>query len=236
MEIRLILFTLFLFMHSTVYSNVPDEKFFISKNNLPKELLKKTIGIITVSSGIKRNVTVDLFNDNFIKTGKINLRDNSLPVSNFGYHPPDDTLISNFRYLITDENENFLKVVYDHNHQKHAWVSKIQLSKNFYSKIKYTDDLKTDYGEFVSLFELLSTDYRKVYNQPDKDSDFEFIREKDCSGKQVKILEQKGEFLKMAIVNEDCDNTIEIIKELGWIKIKDETGALSVWIVNIDLC
>jgi hypothetical protein len=49
-------------------------------------------------------------------------------------------------------------------------------------------------------------------------------------------MEQQNEFVKIAIVNEDCDNNIEIIKELGWVKIKDDTGALNIWIVNKDVC
>lgn len=235
MKNRFIFFTLFLITYSPIFANVPNEKFFIN-NNLPREFLKRTIGILTINSGVKRNITIDIYNDDFLKTNTLNLRDNSQPISNFGYHLSEDTLISNFRYLVIDENVKFLKIVYDHNSKKYAWVCKKQIEENFYSKMKYINDLKTNYGEFLSLFELTSTDFRKIYNLPTDDSDFEFINRNDCSNKLIKILGQKNEFFKIAIVNEDCDNSIVIIKELGWIKLKDDTGVLNIWIVNEDLC
>jgi viroplasmin and RNaseH domain-containing protein len=145
-------------------------------------------------------------------------------------------LVSNFRYLGIDENERFLKIVYDHNSKKHAWVLKKQLNERFYLKMKYINDLKTNSGEFLSLFGLTTTNCRKIYNRPTDDSDFEIIYKKDFSNKFIKITEQKNDFLKIAIINEDCDNNIEIIKELGWVKIKNNTGALNIWIINIDVC
>lgn len=236
MKNRFIFFTLFLFTYSTINANVPKEEFFINRKNLPKELLKKTIGILTISSGVKRSITVDIYNNDFFKIKTINLRDNSKPISNFGYHPPEDTLISSYRYVVIDENEKFLKIVYDHDNKTYSWVCKKQLDECFYSKIKYINNLKTNYGEFLSLFELTSAGHRKIYNLPTDDSDFEIINKKDCSNKLIKILYQKNEFLKIAIVNEDCDNKIEIIKELGWVKLRDDSGALNIWIVNKDVC
>jgi hypothetical protein len=235
MKNRFIFFTLFFITYSTIFANVPYEKFFIN-NDLPREFLKRTIGILTINSGVKRNITVDIYNDDFLKTNILNLRDNSQPISNFGYHPPEDTLVSNFRYLVIDENERFLKIVYDHNNKKYAWVLKKQLNERFYLKTKYINDLKTNFGEFLSLFGLTTKNFRKIYNQPTDDSNFEIIFKKDFSNTLIKIMEQQNEFVKIAIVNEDCDNNIEIIKELGWVKIKDDTGALNIWIVNKDVC
>jgi hypothetical protein len=237
MKKLLIALSILCLTNTIIFADAPDEIMYIDKNNIPTDLLKKTIGIITINSGVKGGISLHIYNDSFVIIKSLNLRDDSQPISNYGYHPPVDTLISNFRYLLIDENERFIKIVYNHNQSKTAWIKKTQLNDNFYSsKINYTDNLKTDYGCFLSLFEFTNDEKIIVYALPSDNSKNTLISKNDCDNQLIKIIEQKGEFLKIGIAEINSQlQTVEIKKEIGWIKIKDANGALNVWIIKRDL-
>ena len=222
---------------SVNFSEVPYEKFYIDRNNIPIDFLKVTTGVITLSSGVhKINPVIDIYADDFQKYESVNLLDKSHPISNFGYHPEKYPGISNYRYLIIDENENYLKIVYDFLLSKSGWVSKEQIEERFYSSIKTFDDLETNFGEFLSLFDLQKNDTRKVFSLPDSVSNYREISNLEVDKKEIKILNQTGDFLKIAIVDENCSNEIKIIEELGWILMRDDQGALNIWVIAKDLC
>ncbi|MFB6317616.1 hypothetical protein [Saccharicrinis sp. FJH54] len=230
----LILFCI-VFIQMNIFSDAPWEKFYVTKDNLPTDLLKKGTGILTLNSGIKRGIDLDIFDDNFKKTTVLDLRI-SKPFSNFGYHPPLDTAISNYRYLIIDQNEDYIKIVYDIENKSEAWISRYQLESRFYVSIKYFNELKTD-DCFLSIFDMLQVDQRKVYSMPDLESECIVLSRSEKGRKLLKIIDQKGDFVKLGLVyrNEDVQSE-RVSKVLGWIKIRNENNAINVWIFNVDLC
>jgi len=230
----LILVTILL---SSIFSAVPFEKFYVDRSNIPEDFLKLTTGVITLSSGVnKESPLIDIYADDFIEYEGVDLQVNSQPISNYGYHPPIHPGISGYRYLIIAENEKYLKIVYDFVSSKSGWVPKDQIEERFYSSIKNFKDLETNYSEFLSLFDLQIANTRKVYTHPTNDSNFSIISKLEVGKKEIKILDQSGDFIKIAVVEGICGNKFKIVKELGWTKMKDDQGAINIWVIRKDLC
>lgn len=218
------------------FADLPYEIIYINRENLPKELFRNSIGIITLNSGIRAGNSLVLYDNDFKVIKRVNLRDESKPISNFGYHPPFDSLISNYRYLIIAENESYVKIVPDFNVSKSFWISKKEINQKFFSEIKYLNKLQTKSSEFLSLFDITDKDKRELYISPSELSDHILISREDYKDKLLKIVDQKGDFIKVAIVVPNSQMQKEEIGDvIGWIKIKDNDGTLNVWITMIDL-
>ena len=234
---RLIIISIILF---TVIPNIiaghPEEKIHISTKDLNTEHLKDAIGIITLNSGIRGGISLNLYEDNYLKAGLLNIRDNSKPISNYGYHPPVDTLVSNYRFLVLEENDEYYKIAFDYHDPKAYWVDKKELNDKFYNRIKYLNKIQTKHGEFISLFGLTNMNQRKIYSDPSTSSDFKIITKDEYQDKLIKIVEQKGEYIKIAIAVKNKQlQTEEIGEILGWIRIRDNQGRLNIWIIKMDL-
>ena len=234
----LFVFILFsLGLHYSVLADGPDEWIHIKPDNIPTDLLKKTIGIITLNSGIKGGTSLNVFDDNFKLLKRINLRDNSKPISNFGYRYDNGPSISNFRYPIIALNKSFVKVSLDFEDSTTYWLSLDEIYSNFYLDFKFFQALVTDSEEFVSLFTLTTLNERKAFKLPSDNSDFIIITRAEYETSLISIVSQEGDFIKIGLVIFNRDNyEIELVKELGWIKIHDENGTLNIWIISKDFC
>ncbi|MEO0097430.1 MAG: hypothetical protein ABIK78_04975 [candidate division WOR-3 bacterium] len=222
-----------------LFADAPYEKYHIEYKDISKDVLKNTIGILTINSGIKKGTKLK----GYFKKGKKFIYEKTLkvkktiPISNFGFHPPIDELyIENYRYPIVDKFEQFLCIVYDPIRNLKIWVNIKEIEKNFYTDILMVDSIPIPNNFFINIFYFTENGKRKVYKEPKNDADFIIISKDEYKYSLFKIIGQKDEFIKIGIFHFNYDTNEEWIEPLGWIKIRDKYGRLMFWIKYVDLC
>lgn len=224
---------------SPLYADAPYEQYHVAYEDISKDVLKNTMGILTINSGIKKGAELKTY----LKSGKkftfnriLKVKE-TIPISNFGYHPPIEELdIENYRYPIVDKSDRYLQIVYDPKKNLKAWVNIKEVEENFYSTIVMLDNIKIPSNFFVDIFYFTKTGRRKIYNDAKKNADFTIISRDDYRDTLLRIMEQKNGFIKIGIVHVNFDTYEEFIEPIGWIKVRDDRGLLTIWIKYVDLC
>jgi hypothetical protein len=238
------LITLMVLQPLTTWADAPYEQYHVPPGKVIKGILKKTIGILTISSGaetkegkelkIYKRIPQRAGADQFQNDGKLSVVTDTRPVSNFGYHPPiDERYFDNYRYPITAKSGKFVRIVHHSLEKSETWVN--------------PDEVKNDFGQvsvvmlkhlkkspfYADIFYFSATGVRKLYKKPSKDSEYSLIKEKDHENSLLTIIDQKGEFVRIGASNSDPGG--EPISPLGWIRIRDNAGALTIWTKNFHL-
>jgi hypothetical protein len=234
------LITLIILHPLTTWADGPTEQYHVPRGKVIKEILKKTVGILTIRSGKKNGTELKTYKripqkvgaDQFQNDGKLAVATDTRPVSNFGYQTPDNEhQIENYRYPITAKSGKFVRIVYDSLGKSEAWVNLDEVEKDFEIKALMLKRIKAPSPFYVDIFYFSATGVRKLYSKPSRDPEYSLIREKDHKYSELTIIDQKGEFVKVGA----SDGDEKSIKPLGWIRIRDDHGALTIWIEDVHL-
>jgi len=224
---------------SFLFADAPYEKYHVAYENISKDVLKNTIGILTINSGVKKGTELKTYSrigKQFIYNTTLRIKE-TIPVSNFGYHPPIEELnIENYRYPIVAKFGEYLCIVYDPIKNSKTWINIEELEKNFYTSIVMLDNIETPSSFFVDIFYFTKNGRRRLYKEPKKNADFIIISKDKYGDSLLSIIAQKNEFVKIGVVTVNFDTYEESIKPLGWIRIRDDKGMLRLWIKYVDLC
>lgn len=224
---------------TNLFSAAPVERYHVEPKELDKDILKNTIGILTLNSGIKRGLEFNSyrFENNSYDINKIISVSETIPISNFGYFSLVDTIlfVQNYRYPILTVNTNYYEIVYDVKNDKRTWVNINNVENSFHTSLFYYDKIETYKRIYFDIFTFNFGD-RKVYSEPDINSDYQVLQKADFDGKAIKVLEQDNEFLKIGIVKPEYDKEFNfLIEPIGWINIRDKDNNITIWIKMIDL-
>lgn len=223
----------------SLFADAPYEKYHVAYKDISKDVLKNTVGILTINSGIKKGTELKAYTRiekqfSYNKTLKVK---KTIPISNFGYHPPVDELcISNYRYPIVAKFEQYLCIVYDPIKNLKTWVNMKEVEENFYTSTVMVDSIKIPSSFFVDIFYFTKSGKRKLYKEPRNDAKYIIISKNESKYGLLKIIGQKKDFVKIGIVHVDFDTYEESIEPIGWVKIRDGQGRLMFWIKYVDLC
>jgi hypothetical protein len=102
------------------------------------------------------------------------------------------------------------------------------------------DSFETPTPFLVDIFRFIDKPERKLYKEPKDGSEYEVIKgEGGFTGKYwpLKIVDQKNGFVRIALVGGwgDSGQGKETFEPLGWIKVRDERGRLTIWPADMDL-
>ena len=222
-----------------LFADAPYEKFHVPYNDQLRTVLKNTIGILTIINFKTREKELKTYlktKEDFTYDKSLKIRDETIPVSNCGYHPPIfESSISNYRYPIVEEFGEYLRIAYDPINNLKVWVNRKEVEENFHTSVVMLDSIKTPLPDFVDIFYFTKSGKRKLYKEPKKDAEFTVISEDKYKYTLLKIIDQENGFVKMGIYHfvYQGESTIEPI---GWIRLRDDQGALMIWIKGVDLC
>lgn len=223
----------------SLFADAPYEKYHVAYEDISKDVLKNTIGILTINSGIKKGTELKTYsrNENHFTYRTSLLVKETIPISNFGYHPPIDELnIENYRYPIVAKFDQYLCIVYDPIKNLTTWVNIKEIEENFSTSIVMVDSIKTPSLFFVNIFYFTKTGKRKLYQEPQNDAKFTIISKNESKYHLLKIIEQRKDFVKIGVVHVDFDTYKESIEPIGWVRIRDDQGRLMFWIADVDFC
>ncbi len=217
----------------------PMEHFHVGLEELGPDVLKHTVGILTLNAGVKGGKEWQTYirqGGKFVPDRILNLVAATKPVSHFGLSSVEG--VENFRYPIVSRQDRFYCVVYDPIADSRAWVNFDELEKHFYCnevEIETSSSPRLGLGS-INIFCFTQSGRRKLYTQPDEQAAFSIVAKGEGHYSGLIGLEQTGNFLKVgrALANEDGET--ERMEELGWIKIRDEAGRLTFWLEMFDDC
>lgn len=241
-------------------AEAPYEEYHVSRSSISVPILRDTIGVLTITSGVKRGKKLLAYRKNhqaWLFDRTINAIDTK-PVSNFGYHPqpiveetgserlaldviqggdfnshaaPADEDISSYRFPILKRSGQFLEIAIDPVKDSRVWVSTGDLVKGFHFEEVYFSDL-THLKELLvdPSFGELGAS-RQVYKKPS----FSSVSTPLKRG-FYKVLAEKNGFIQLAKSFEDEEGGKEHLQPIGWIPIRGPDGTLSIWIALEDNC
>ena len=80
------------FMSIPSFADAPYEKYHVPYKDISREVLQNTIGVLTINTGAKKGTTLRIYlrlADRFVPDSLLDIS-KTIPVSNFGYHPPNN--------------------------------------------------------------------------------------------------------------------------------------------------
>lgn len=214
----------------------PTEIFYVSYEEISKDVLKSTIGVLTLNSGVKGGTTLRIYEpqgSNFVYTKTLNLKAETIPVSNFGYASDSSKEeISNFRYPILQRNGELLQIVIDPVTNSKAWIVLDEAAKDYYPEVALVDSLKLHSLYIVDIFHFAKNGVREFYMNPSQDSIIATLHAGEIKYSHNKLLEQNKDYLKVWSYNMDFKGKEHELT--GWIKVRDNQGRLSIWLKYAD--
>lgn len=223
-----------------LFADGPYETYHVAIDDISKDVLKNSIGILTINAGIKKGMELKTFvrdEEQFTYVKNLKVRGETTPISNFGLRPPIDTsYISNYRYPIVGKVNHYLCIVYDPKRNIKAWVNKNAIEENFSGvSVIIIDSLKTPSSFFVDIFYFTKSGRRKLYQESKNDADFIVISKDEHKYSLLRIIEQKNGFVRIGIAYVDYSAGQESIEPIGWIRIRNNQGMLMIWVKYVDL-
>jgi len=243
-------------------ADAPWEKYHVTYGKELRTALQGTMGVLTISNGVgKLGTRLQTYYrtsvhrrdqargpegqvDRFEPYRKLNVLAATIPVSNYGYHPPIGGVVADdvcgYRYPIVERCSSYLNIVYDPVENWRAWVDLRDLKQDFFTQVVMLDSLAAvGPGEFfLDVFRFTPDRKCRLYKTPSPDADFRVISEQDTAGYLLTVLEVRGGFARVGNYIENFENQLEAPKivPLGWVRIWDDDGVLLIWIKNEDLC
>jgi len=234
---KIILICIALLYSATLFGEGPIERYHVLYEEISKDVLKNTIGILTLNSGVKGGKDLRTYlkvGEQFIYSKTLEVRGETTPISNFGWRSPIDKFIYNYRYPIVAKFGQYLCIVYEPTKNLKTWISIEEIKEQYFPYIVMLDSIKTP-SRFVDIFYFTKSGRRKVYKEPLRDADFIIISTEESKYPLLNMLEQKNGFIKIGIVHVDFDTDEQRVEPLGWIRLKDDQGKLTIWIKYVDL-
>lgn len=230
-----------LVLGNSIYFETPSEYFLVTKEEISKDVLKNTIGIFTLNSGVKNGQTLTAYERkgetfHFVKT--LNVKGDTQPVSYFGYSWESTSGgVSNYRYPLIEKNDKYLSIVIDPVRAEKVWINLNETKMNYSSaEIFMLDSLRVaKLPAFCALdiFHFDADGMREFYASPDQDSTLTILNAKNVKHSFNKILAQENGYLKIKSIYTNKNSPYEH-ELVGWIKMRDNLGQLSVWLEYAD--
>jgi len=237
----LVMLTLGLWFAGPLFADAPYEKYHVTPESISKVVLRDTIGILTIVSGADKTSTeLNTYSrtiKSFTYSKKLKISETT-PVSNFGYQDPQNppsSSIDTYRYPIVAKSGQYLCIVYDPIKNKRAWINIKETEANFHSSIVMLENIETPSSFFIDIFYLAKKEGVKLYKEPSKNAGFTLLIDEQKYS-LLRILEQKGNFIRIGIVKVGPDTNPESVESIGWIRIRDEQNMLMIWVKDEDLC
>ncbi len=210
------------------------EHYHIKHTQISSEVLKDTIGIITIVSRTKEPVYLRTYNysgENFTESRKIHIFKNTVPLSHFGHPRRDKSLfVENYRYPVVETNKDYLYIVTNPIKNTRAWVNIKNIKSDYYVSLMMFDDITIPNSFFIDVFCFISSPGRKVYTEPALNSDTFIIFGRQSKYSALAVIDQRNGFLKIASVIPGKSES----EPLGWVRIRDDSGMLTLWIKFVD--
>jgi hypothetical protein len=215
-----------------------DESFQVAAGEIADDLLRRTIGIATVSVGVAAGgqeqapATYDNDGDRFTIAGTIPLR-GTRPISVF--RVGTDPIVNRSRaqvrrYPVLRRKGEYLDVALDPSGRRTAWLRRTPEGA-FPDSVDYVDF--ADAGSFrcyqLDLYYLTGGAPRRLFEKPDPAAASTILATRPGTpgflDGDVVPLQRKGNFLEIAALRGLDDPRTGI----GWVEIKDARGRLTVW-------
>jgi hypothetical protein len=219
-------------------ADAPYERYHVSYKDISEDILKETIGILTINSGVKKGKKVRTYlrTEDKFTFDKVLKIEETTPVSNYGYQPPIDELgIENYRFPVVAKVDQYLCIVYEPKKNLRGWINLGEMEQDFYTDLVILDSIPVPSEFFVDIFYFTDDGIREIYKDIDKAA--VTISKELFEGSLLKVTDQKNGFIKIegpAFINHDIGKgQIELS---GWIRIRDDRGNLTIWIIDVDQC
>lgn len=215
-----------------------DESYQVPARELSDDLLRRMIGIATISVGVAAGdqeqtpAIYDNDGDRFTASGNILLR-GTRPIS--FYRVGTDPIVNRSRaavrrYAVLERKGAYLEVALDPSGRRTAWLRRTPEGA-FPNSVDYVDF--NDAGSFrcyqLDLYYLAGGGPRKLFEKPDPAAPSTILSPRPGTagflGGDVVALQRHGNFLEIAALRGLDDPRTGI----GWVELKDAKGRLTVW-------
>lgn len=225
-----------------ISADAPVEDYYIQPSLLPDSMFIECKGALTVhcmdAPSMKKyynkvvpEVMVTLYEQSsgkFHKTNSINI----LVTKPFSGYVYGRTRLQRFPAIA--QNGNFVKIVHDVEKNLRAWV-KLEDFKGLLPKgwgesvfLTWFDRGKYQKYDCIDIFLLLGKHGRKLYDSPCETSQSRWIKsypDIDKDAINPVVVEQRNGFVRLGFYD-SCEGKIRKSK---WIRIRDDTGKLTIW-------
>ncbi|HEY6322054.1 MAG TPA: hypothetical protein VJA16_10900 [Thermoanaerobaculia bacterium] len=215
-----------------------DESYQVPARELSDDLLRRMIGIATISVGVAAGAQeqapaiYDNDGDRFTASGNILLR-GTRPIS--VYRVGTDPIVNRSRavarrYPVLERKGMYVEVALDPSGRRTAWLRRTPEGA-FPNSVDYVDF--NDAGSFrcyqLDLYYLAGGAPRQLFEKPDPAALSTILSPKPGApgflGGDVVPLQRRGNFLEIAALRGLDDPRTGI----GWVELKDAKGRLTVW-------
>jgi hypothetical protein len=215
-----------------------DESYQVPARDLSDDLLRRMIGIATISVGVAAGgveqtpAIYDNDGDRFTASGNILLR-GTRPIS--VYRVGTDPIVNRSRaavrrYPVLERKGMYVEVALDPSGRRTAWLRRTPEGA-FPNSVDYVDF--NDAGSFrcyqLDLYYLAGGGPRKLFEKPDPAAPSAILSSRPGTpgflDGDVVPLQRRGNFLEIAALRGLDDPRTGI----GWVELKDAKGRLTVW-------
>lgn len=233
----LLMVLMFLMLPVGAFADSPYEEFHAAYGEIASAALHDTIGVLTINAtwswepsyhvddlqiplGEKTHVGL-------VPGGRISLQNETRSLSSYGYSGT-----GSFRYPITEISGEYCRIIIDAKADRRVWVNSRMLGAMLENGVQIClfDAMK---DVQVDIFVFTSSRKKKIYDQPAKDSKYRIIDDKTWPA--LEAAETKDGFVRL-VVREGEPGENQVKKTIGWARIRDNEGFLSLWIVSVDEC
>lgn len=234
---RLTIVLLLVIFTKMLVADGPYEKWHVEYGNDLRIVLTDIKGILTVNSGIKKGhefVIYSKIDCSYECIDTLDILSETVPVSNFGYHPPiEQNYVANYRFPIVDIDDKYICIVYNTKQNLKAWLNIDEIEICFFTSVVMFEEIKEPVHDFVDIFYFTMSGNRKLYTEPSRDAKYRVIS-KQGKYKYLRIIAQKNDYVHIACFTMDYQAGMTTTEPIGWIRIWDDDGVLTIWIYNVD--
>lgn len=222
------------------FADAPGEAFHVAYQDISREVLRRTIGILTINSRARQESTLQTYSGEagqLVPAALLQIAQTT-PISNFGYHPPHDSgSFENYRYPIVEKAGSHVKFVYNPVKNLSAWIDLAETEKHFSTSVTMLHDLNALRPFFIDIFHFTENRKRKFYRHPGKPDDFFIVEESRIPYGLLKVMDMREGYLQLGKPHfNDSTFEIESIEPVGWIRMRDDSGQITFWVRDEDLC
>lgn len=229
---------------SPVSADAPYETFNVKYREIAPSVLRDTIGVVTINADFSwengysvKDVELKAYDKvagSFVASEVISLQKQTVALSSFGYSG-----IGSYRFPMTKEEGDYCRIVIDPKSDRRIWINNQMQAKGLENGLEKThfDDLKNLVA--VDLFVFTDSGKKKLYAEPSRESSFVVIDSKKHAF--LLVAEVKNGFVRLvseeAITLQSEDGKAPTTPQtLGWARIRDNEGLLTLWIVGGPNC
>ncbi|MBU1109039.1 MAG: hypothetical protein KKB51_20335 [Candidatus Riflebacteria bacterium] len=237
MKARVLIGLLFVLLSAITFADSPVEKYNFTLKDIIPSVMRDTIGVITINANFGwepdyhvDDVEIPLCENasgSFTDAGNISLQKDTRALTSYGYGGT-----GSFRYPVTECTGDYCRIIIDPQTDKRVWIDKKKLAKNIENGFELTlFDSMENVG--VDLFFFTNSKKKKIYSEPAKNSSFVVIAESTYPA--LEAAETKNGFVRLVISDSNSESN-SLKKTIGWARIRDNEGLISIWITDLDEC